>query len=151
MRIELTETLRQKLGKAYSPSASTMPSHYWPGYGTFGITASLDVRDVPTARAAILDTLSALRTAPIDSDVLQRARQPMLEAFDNGLKTDFGWLTLVDRAQSEPGEIDRYLRGKAWLSAMTAADVEAEARKYLDPVRAVEVLALPQGVPPPPR
>ena len=41
-RIELTETLREKLGKAYSPSAASALSRYWKGYGVFGIAASID-------------------------------------------------------------------------------------------------------------
>lgn len=145
-RIELTETLREKLGKAYSPSAASSLSRFWKGYGIFGIAASVDVHDVPATRAAIADTVAALRAAPISDDVLQRARAPMIEAFDNGLKSNAGWLTLVDRAQTEPEEIDRYLKAKDRLLAVTAADLQAEAQRYLDPGEEVEVLVLPVGV-----
>ncbi|MEO6093187.1 MAG: insulinase family protein [Novosphingobium sp.] len=143
VRIELTETLREKLGEAYSPTAASAPSRSWRGYGTFAITATVDVDEVSAARAAIVATLRELRSRPIDSDLLQRARQPMIGAFDNGLKSNFGWMTLVDRAQTERDRIDRYLRGKAWLEAMTPADIQAMALRYLDPGGAVEVLVLP--------
>ena len=149
VRIELTDSLREKLGKTYSPGAGSSPSHYWPGYGTFAIGASIDVREVAAARAAMLETLRGLRSAPIDADLLQRARQPMIEAFDNGLKSNAGWLSLVDRAQSEPATIDRYRNGRAWLEAMTAAEMLAMAQKYLDPAAAVEVLVLPKDAAPP--
>jgi zinc protease len=92
-----------------------------------------------------VQSLNTLRSTPIDADLLQRARQPVLETYDNGLKTNSGWLYLVDRAQTQADLIDRYLNGKAVLAAITPAEIEVEAQKYLDPARAVETLALPQG------
>ncbi len=145
VRITLTDTLREALGKAYSPSASSQLSHVWQGYGTFGITASIDVREVPAARTAIVASLRNLISKPIDPDLFQRARAPLLEAYANGLKSNTGWLSLVDRAQSQADRIDRYLAGSTRIQAITARDLQAEARKYLDPMRAVEVLVLPQG------
>ena len=120
VRIELTETLREKLGKAYSPSASSVPSQVWRGYGTFALAASVDVAEVPATRAAIAETIAGLRDAPVSDDIFQRARQPMVEAYDNALKNNRGWLTLVDRAQTEADRIDRFVKGKERLLALTA-------------------------------
>lgn len=149
VRIELTDTLREKLGKAYSPGSSSEPSPVWRGYGTFAVTASVDVRDVAAVRAAILQTIAELRDRPVDPDLLQRAREPLLESFDNQLKTNFGWMTLVDRAQTEADRIERQVKAHERLSAVSAADIEAAARKYLTQDRAVTVLVLPEGVEPP--
>lgn len=149
VRIELTDTLRETLGKAYSPSASSSSSHGWKGYGTFGIAASIDVRDVPAARAAIRKALTDLRAAPVDADVLQRARQPMIEGLQNGLKSNEGWVALVDHAQSEPDQLDRYAKARDRLQAISARDVQAMALRYLDPDVGLEVLVLPEGVSPP--
>ncbi len=148
VRIELTESLREKLGKAYSPSASSTLSQVWRGYGVFAITASLDVADVPAARAAVAETLARLRAAPVAADEFQRARQPLIEAHDNALKSNRGWLTLVDRAQTEPDRIERYLKAKDRLLALTPADVQTMAQRYLGAQQRVEVLVLPEGVEP---
>jgi zinc protease len=145
-RIELTETLREKLGKAYSPSAASTASRFWKNYGVFGIAASVAVPEVPATRRAIAETLAELRATPVSDDIILRAREPMVEAVENGLKSNGGWLTLVDRAQTEPDEIDRYLQAKARLLSLTAADVQAMAQRYLDPKEGVEVLVLPEGV-----
>ncbi|MBB4856937.1 zinc protease [Novosphingobium chloroacetimidivorans] len=150
VRIELTDTLREALGRAYSPSAASSLSRTWSGYGTFGIAASIDVRDIAATRAAIRKTLVALRETPVDADVLQRARQPLLEGFQNGLKSNDGWLSLVDRAQSQPDRLDRYARAKERLSGITVKDVQAMAARYLDPAVGLEVLVLPNGVTEPP-
>ena len=146
VRIELTETLREKLGKAYSPSATSNTSRYWKGYGVFGLTASVDVAQVPAARAAIAETIARLRDAPIGADELQRARQPMIEAQDNALKSNRGWMALTARAQSEADRIERFGKAKERLLALTAKDIQTVAARYLGRANAVEVLVLPEGV-----
>lgn len=145
VRLELSDELREKLGKAYSPSASSDPSPTYRGYGTFAVTASIDVQDVPAVRAAIAATIAGLRDKPVDADLMRRAREPLLESFDNALKTNQGWMTLVDRAQTEADRIERQVHARERLSAVTAADVQAAARKYLTAERAVEVTVLPEA------
>jgi zinc protease len=149
-RIALLDRLRERLGKAYSPSARSAPSPFWTGYGTFSINVSVHVADVPEVRAAIYDVISELREEPLDPDLLRRAREPLLESFANALKTNGGWIQLVDRAQTEPDRIERQVHAAERLQAVTAEQVQAAARRYLAPDRAVEILVLPDGVPAPP-
>lgn len=146
MRIEITETLREKLGKAYSPGASSSTSRSWRNFGTFSVTASVDVKELNATRAAILETVAALRDAPVSEDVLLRAREPAVEGIDNSLKTNAGWLTYVDRAQTEPDRIERYLRARELLKAITPAQLQALARQYLTAEGAVELNVLPEGI-----
>ena len=146
MRIEITDTLREKLGKAYSPGASSSTSRTWRGFGTFSISASVDVKELPATRAAILETVAAMRDAPVSEDELLRAREPVLESLENALKANSGWMTFVDRAQTEPDRIDRYLRSRELLKAITPAQIQALARKYRTAYGAVEFNVLPEGV-----
>ena len=69
----------------------------------------------------------------------------MLEGFDNALKTNGGWLGLVDRAQTEPDRIERFQNAKARLAAVTAADLQGLARRYLTDDGAVEIDVVPEG------
>ncbi|MFA7602458.1 MAG: insulinase family protein [Novosphingobium sp.] len=147
--IKLTESLRGSLGKTYTPEAASSPSRFWRGFGTFGIAVAVDVREVRATRAAIAQALTQLREAPVSDDLFRRAREPLIESHTNALKTNLGWLGLVDRAQSEPDEIDRHRRAVSRLRALGPQDVEALARRYLDPATPVDVLVLPQGVEPP--
>jgi zinc protease len=146
MRLQITDTLREKLGKAYSPGASSNASRTWKNYGSFSINASIAVTEIPVTRAAIIDTVTGLREAPVSIDTLNRAREPVLEGLDNVLKTNAGWLGFVDRAQTEPEQIERFVKSKELLKAMTPADVQGMARKYLNRDGAVEVNVLPEGV-----
>ena len=141
----LTESLRQRLGKAYSPTTVSAPTREWVDYGTFAITASVDVRDIAATRAAISATVAQLRDAPPGDDVMLRARAPLLQSFANDFKINAGWMNVVARAQSEADRLERELRAQGRLLAVTAAQVQAAAKLYLTPQAAVEVIVRPPG------
>jgi zinc protease len=145
VEIEVMDTLREKLGQTYSPQVDAQQSRYYPGWGTFEIEASVDTSQVNAVRKAIIETIDKLRSAPVDDDVMARARNPLLEAYDNALKTNGGWMNLVDRAQSESDRIDRFLKGKAIVQSLTGTEVQAMAVKYLDPARRLEIDVLPKN------
>lgn len=143
VQIELQEQLREDLGKSYSPSSSSAPSRTYRGYGTFNLAASVDIGDVAATRGAIRALLGELRSGPVDADVLARARQPLLESYDNLLKSLSGWLSLADRAQSEAYRLDRFLAAPEILKAITPDDILATAQRYLAPDEAVEIVVEP--------
>jgi zinc protease len=145
--VELTDTLREQLGQTYSPGVQANESHTWHDYGTFSIVASVAASQVGAARKAMLETIEKLATQPVDADTLLRARQPLLEAYDNALKTNAGWMNYVADAQREPDRIDRFLSGKAKAEAITPADLQAIAAKYLKPEMRLEVDVLPKEGP----
>lgn len=145
VRIRLTESLREQLGKTYSPSANSNATRYWRGYGVFGAAASIGAGEVDAARTAMMQVAARLQDTAISADEMQRARQPMLETIDNALKSNRGWLSLTARAQSEADRIDRFSRMKERLLALTPEDVLAIARRYLGTGDAVEVLVLPEA------
>ena len=147
VQIELQDQLREDLGKSYSPSSNSSPSKVWTGYGTFALAASVDVGEVEETRRAIREMLVALRGTPVEQDVLDRARQPLLESYDNMLDTLGGWMTLADRAQSEAERLDRYERAPTILKAITPQDILTAAQRYLAPDDAVEILVLPKESP----
>ncbi|MEO0058195.1 MAG: hypothetical protein RIT17_1671, partial [Pseudomonadota bacterium] len=62
-RLALTEKLREELGQAYSPSASTSNSRIYRDYGTFTLSVSVDVAKADATRAAVEAVLAALRDA----------------------------------------------------------------------------------------
>jgi len=86
----------------------------------------------------------ALVAKPVDEDTLLRARRPLLESYDNALKTNQGWMNLADRAQTEPERIERFAQARERLSALTAADVQAVAARYLTPEERLEIVVLPR-------
>ena len=55
-------------------------------------------------------------------------------------------MALVERSQTMPDLIARHGQTAAILEAITPADLQAMARRYLAMDQAVEILALPEGV-----
>jgi zinc protease len=143
LQITITDTLREELGKAYSPGVSSETSRTWHGWGTLAISASLATGEVDSARAAIRKAITRLRDEPISDDLIQRARAPMLEGLANRLKGNGGWMGYAERAQSKPDRIARFKQAEARLRAVTAADLQALIARYLAVDQALEVLVLP--------
>lgn len=150
VQIELQEELRERLGKTYSPNANSSMSHLWIDYGTFSLAASVDVKDVAATRQTIASVLKSLATAPVSADVLDRARQPLLESFANALKSNAAWLQLADRAQSQPETIAQFKAMPDLLKTVTPEQIRQTAAQFLQPAQAVKVLALPKTETPTP-
>jgi zinc protease len=144
-RLKLTDKLREELGQTYSPGVNASHSAAYPGYGTFTVAASVDAGQVEATQEAMLEAVEALIAAPVEDDILLRARRPLIEAYENSLKTNAGWMDLVDRAQTEPDRIERFTRAKERLSAITAADVQSTAARYLQPAERLEIVVLPRA------
>jgi zinc protease len=143
MRIALTEELRERLGETYSPGVGASQSDVWTGYGTFAIAAAVDVEDVDAARSAMLATVAQLAANPPEADLMDRARRPWLEAIDNALKNNAGWMNLSARAQTETERIERFVTAKERISSISAEELQQAAQRYLKAGEAVEVDVLP--------
>ncbi len=143
VRLRLQQQLREDLGKAYSPSAGSSTSRVYRGYGTFGITASIDVAELDETREAVRTMLTELAAEPLDQDVIDRARQPMLESYDNLLKSLGGWMSLADNAQSQNDRLERFFAAPDVLKAITPQDIQTAAARYLQPDQALEIIVVP--------
>jgi len=141
--IRLQEVLREELGQTYSPGARSSTSRTWRDYGTFSINVAVEYAQLDAARNAIFGMLGELRKE-VNNDTVNRARQPLIERYDNLLKSLNGWMSLVDDAQSETERIDRYFDGPDMLRALRAEDIRLAAQTYLAPDDAVEIRVVPE-------
>lgn len=144
-RIALTEKLREELGQAYSPSAGASNSRIYRDYGTFSLAVSVDVTQVEATRAAVDEVIAALRDSGPSADMIERARRPLLEEYDNALKDLGGWISLAARAQSDPERLDRWFAAPDLIRTITPADLQATAGKWLAAGSAVEVAVVPEA------
>jgi zinc protease len=51
--IAVQDSLRETMGKTYSPGATSAQSDLWPGWGTFSIQAAVAKTDIAATRAAM--------------------------------------------------------------------------------------------------
>lgn len=142
MQLKLTEELRERLGESYSPGAGTSLSEEFPGYGHLLATSNVDYKDLATTRAAIFAIARELRDAPVDADLLDRARRPLLESMVKSRRENSYWLNYVSEATSEAARLDRSRKGIAEVEAATPAELQALARRYLVDDKALVIKAV---------
>ena len=81
--------------------------------------------------SAIKAVAAMLRSAPVSADLIDRARQPMIEAATKSLRQNAYWLGYVDEAQSKADRLNRARTRDAIIRSITAADLQRLANQYL--------------------
>ncbi|MBL8649658.1 MAG: insulinase family protein [Sphingopyxis sp.] len=142
MQLMLTEELREKLGESYSPGAGASLSDDFPGYGHLFAASNIDFKDIATTRAAILGIARELRDTPVDADLLDRARKPMLEAMTKARRENAYWVPYVAAATSKEARLDRSRKSIAEVEVATPAELQALAKRYLTDDKALVIKAV---------
>jgi zinc protease len=100
---------------------------------------------VTDAIAAIAQDLAANGVTP---DELDRAKKPVLTALRESARTNGYWLgAVLSSAQEFPQRLDWCRNRYADNEAITKADLDALAKKYLPPERAFRVTVRPATAP----
>jgi len=139
MALMLLEEIREKLGATYSPGASAGMSSIYKDYGVFGTSVIVEPSRADEVFSAVDMIAKQLRDAPVDADLLDRARKPVLERIVKNRRENGYWLGLAGRAQSEVDRLDRARNVEARYKAVTPADLQAMARKYLRDDRELKI------------
>ena len=144
-QVVLNDELRERLGQTYSPGVASSMSRTYPGFGFYVVTVGVDYSQIAPSLAAIRRAMAQLRSEPVGEDLLTRAREPMLDKYDNALKTNAGWLGLVDRAQGEEEKLERFAKYRERLESITPQELQAAANRWLPAGGAVEIIAIPES------
>ncbi|MCA0210883.1 MAG: insulinase family protein [Proteobacteria bacterium] len=142
MQLMLTEELREKLGESYSPGAAASLSDEFPGYGHMFAASNVDYKDLATTRAAIFAIAKELRDKPVDADLIDRARKPLVEAMVKSRRENSYWLNYVAEATSHADRLDRSRKGIGEVEAATPAELQALAKRYLVDDKALVIKAV---------
>ena len=147
MQLRLIDVVREELGATYTPNASSFESSTFKGLGYLTASAPAAQGSMDSVAKAIRQIAADLRTAPPSADELLRARKPILERWQRQARENGSWAMLTAEAQSRPELLERRRTRAAMLEAITPADIEAAASRYLDPAAAVEVRVVPSSTP----
>ncbi len=143
--------IREQLGGTYSPQAGASLSDAFRGFGYLMAQCTV----APDQARAIADAIRAvaadLHAHGVTDDELDRAKQPALTAVKQSLRTNPYWLANVLAAAQEQPERLNWSRDRlADTAAITAAELTALARQYLDPAKVHEFISVPAEQPAPP-
>lgn len=129
--ILLRDKLREELGATYGAQVGSEMSSIYDGYGTMSVAVTLAPDRIDEVQDAIDEVVASLRDAPIDDDLLLRARAPVLEGIDKSRRENGFWLSVASRAQSEADRLDRVRTQRATVEAVTPADIQRIAQAFL--------------------
>ena len=146
MRLMLTEELRENLGATYGASVGASMSEDFTDFGYLAAGAVVDPAQMDVVEAAIHEVARQLREAPVDADLLTRARNPALEQQQQSLTDNGYWAAYVSSAQGEAERLDRIRQRRANLEAVTPAELQTLAQRYLDPAQRLSVRIVAEEV-----
>ena len=106
-------------------------SDTYPERGTFSISTSGDPKDLAAIEAAVGSIIAELLAAPVERDLFERARKPVLASYADWRKQNGTWIGVVSEAQSDPDRLDRFRNSEARFTSITSDDVWKLAKLYL--------------------
>lgn len=138
----LVRELRQRQHVVTSIDASSGTPEYVQG--SFSISLQTSPNKLAAAREAVLKQLDEVKTHGIEADLLERAKTQMRVNLLRGRQTaaDIAAGLASDYLTTgDPHFSDQYMQR---ILNTSAQDVQAVAKKYLDPSRLVATIMLPQ-------
>ena len=136
MELRVLDEIRERQALAYSPGVESSASEVYPGYGSIFVNAQTTPENLGAYFTAIDVIAASLRDTPIDEDELNRARAPTIEALRRSQAGNEYWLGQLEDVAARPETIQQTLTHISDLEALTPADIQAAARKYLVPEKA---------------
>ncbi len=136
--------LREEMGGTYSPTAGADLSETYPGYGYLIADATVAPDQTRTVADAIRAVAASLQTRGVTEEELIRAKQPVLTALRESARSNGYWLNSVFAAAQEfPEKIEWSRTRYSDTESVTAEELTALAKEYLDPALASEFIVLP--------
>ena len=141
--LRLTDELREKLGATYGVSANSDMSNLYLKRGAFSVSTAGDPKDIATIETTVDQVISALVKSPVDPDLFERARKPVLESYSDWKKQNNTWLGVVAETQTNPDRLKRFRKSESNFASITAQDLWQLAKQYLDKPAEFTFRALP--------
>ena len=134
----ITNRVRSDEGLAYHAATAMAPLVYFPG----DIKAEFQSKNETVALAAkiVMEEIDRIRSQPVSDEELKIAKDYYVETFPRTFESKAGMLSLFvnDETTNRPKDYWKTYRDK--IRAVTAADVQRVAQKYLDPSKMAIVI-----------
>ncbi|WGM30341.1 M16 family metallopeptidase [Brevundimonas sp. NIBR11] len=149
MELRVLARIREELALAYSPGSGSSASDVYANYGSIYVTAQTTPENQGPFFTEVDAIAASLRDTPITEDELNRARTPQVEALRRSQAGNDYWLSMLGELSSRPntpGEITSHISD---LEAVTPADIQALAQRYLVPSKAWRASVVSASLPAP--
>ncbi|GLQ76484.1 insulinase family protein [Vibrio penaeicida] len=128
LQSKVTETIREKMGVAYSPSVYLEQSNWLKDFGYINIESRTALKDVEKVEAVYQQIWQALQKAPISQEELERAKAPILETLAQKPQYNGYWSNVASVAQSRPALVENEVLYIDALKSITVEDIQRLAQ-----------------------
>jgi len=132
LTLRLTDEIREKQGASYGSSAGSTMSSTFAGFGYLSASATVKPEVDQTFYDSVLAIAEDLKDKPIEADELLRAKKPVLDRYDLQIKTNGYWMGVLPGIQADTRSLAAIRTRKAEVEAVTPADIQAMAKKWLN-------------------
>lgn len=136
IELRVLARIREELAIAYSPNAGASSSDVYADYGSIFVTAQTTPENQAPFFAEVDAIAASLRDTPITGDELTRARAPQVEALRRSQAGNEYWLGQLSEVATQPAAAAEITTHISDLEAVTPADIQALAQRYLVPSKA---------------
>ena len=143
MENRLLARLRVKDGDTYSPQGMATFSQTVPTFGYVYERIDTKPKFVPKVFAAINEVTADMAKNGVTPDQMVRAKAPSLEQRKHMFTNNAFWLADLSGIQAQPQELDVIRTLSTGMEKITAADVQAAAKRFLNPQNMVSFIAKP--------
>ena len=144
-QLRLVDKIREEQGTTYSPTALTNSSEAFDDYGfLLGLIEAPPVA-LPGFLRDAQAIASSLAAQPVSADELLRARRPLVERLQRDRAGNAWWLNALDGLGRDPRVATRIEGQIGLLEAVTPADLQSAARRFLRPDTAYRLTILPEA------
>ena len=131
IQLEALRILREELGATYTPNAESTASDVFKEYGRISVTLPSTPEGMDQVSQAVREIVAGFTTTAPTVDMMQRARQPILESYERQEGVNAGWIDWVVEAQNRPELLEERGKRSELLASITPEDVLAAAKQYL--------------------
>jgi zinc protease len=143
LRQRVTDRLRTAEGLTYSPRGGAEFSRVFPGWGRVSLLVNCRPQDIAKVYAEVEAIAADLAASPVSADELQRAVQPEVQTATRAQRQTAYWTGQLAGAQTNPDRLEYIRQTLPQLSAVTAADVQRVAKRWLRADRAFRIEVTP--------
>ncbi len=145
LQSRLTDRLRVAQGLTYSPSVQSDSSQVFKGWGAIEAVVEMPADKVALFFPEVEAIAAELRAAPPSEDEMDRAKRPRINQRIQAQRTNAYWVAALSGAHGDPRQLDAIRELVPGAEKVSAADVQAAAKRFLTADGGFRLIVQPKG------
>ncbi|WP_169304747.1 M16 family metallopeptidase [Chloroherpeton thalassium] len=147
LEIRLREVLREEKGGTYWIRVSASPEHFPKDAFTFEISFGCNPERVAELLASAKAEIKKVQAEGLDSIYVGKVKESQRRSYETSLKENSFWLSSLEFYDFHGEDENEILKYLSLVESLSAAKIQAAAKKHIDFDRCVEVVLEPESQP----